>query len=72
MDKLLLISGNDIPFIEVGIVIHQPRLKEIAYITEKTFWTGYEVLKFDKNTLNIEEKELENISNFQMLITLLS
>lgn len=72
MDKLLLISGNDIPFIEGGIVVHQPRLKEIAYITEKTFWTGYEVLKFDKNTLNIEEKELENISNFQMLITLLS
>ena len=38
MDELLLLSGNDIPFLEVGLTLHQPRLKEIAYITEYNFW----------------------------------
>lgn len=32
LDELLLLSGNDIPFIEAQITIHQPTLKEIAYI----------------------------------------
>jgi len=34
MDELLLLSGNDISFPEAQLTIHQPRLKEIAYITE--------------------------------------
>lgn len=37
VDELLLISGNDIPFLQGQVIIHQPSLKEIAYITEKTF-----------------------------------
>jgi len=34
MDELLLLSGNDLPFPEARLTVHQPRLKEIAYITE--------------------------------------
>jgi hypothetical protein len=34
IDELLLISGNDIPFLTAQISVHQPKLKEIAYITE--------------------------------------
>ena len=51
MDELLLLSGNDIPFLEAGLTIHQPRLKEIAYITESRFWPACELLKFDKASL---------------------
>jgi len=32
IDTLLLLSGNDVPFIKAGISIHQPSLKEIAYV----------------------------------------
>ena len=34
-NELLLLSGNDIPFIEAQITIHQPTIKEIAYIGEE-------------------------------------
>lgn len=71
IDDLLLISGNDIPFIQAQIIIHQPTLKEIAYITEEMFWTGYEILKFDKNVLDNSD-ELSQFSNFQLILSLLS
>ena len=51
LDELLLLSGNDIPFPIARLTIHQPRLKEIAYITEERFWPGCEYLKFDKDFL---------------------
>ena len=52
IDELLLLSGNDIPFPIARLSIHQPCLKEIAFITEDRFWRGCELLKFDKNILN--------------------
>ena len=55
IDDLLLISGNDIPFAEARLSIHQPSLKEIAYITEQRFWFGCEILRFDKENLSEEE-----------------
>ena len=32
VDYLLLLSKNDIPFIEAEVVVHQPTIKEIAFI----------------------------------------
>jgi hypothetical protein len=40
IDGLLLISGNDIPFPEARLSVHQPTLKEISYINEASFWMG--------------------------------
>lgn len=72
IDELLLISGNDIPFIEAEISVHQPTLKEIAYITEKRFWTGYQVLKFSKDSLlNKELLEDQQLSNFKLIMLML-
>ena len=51
IDELLLLSGNDLPFPEGQITIHQPRLTEIAYITEQKFWPACELLKFNKEFL---------------------
>ena len=69
MDELLLLSGNDIPFLEAGLTIHQPRLKEIAYITEQNFWHGCEILKFNKEfLLNQDKLDLSNISNFNIIM----
>lgn len=71
MDELLLLSGNDIPFPEARLIIHQPRLKEIAYITEQRFWPGCELLKFNKEILPDEDKVgLSNMSNFNIIMTM--
>ena len=39
-NELLLLSNNDIPFVEAQINIHQPRIKEIAMIGEESFFSG--------------------------------
>ena len=71
MDELLLLSGNDISFPEAQLTIHQPRLKEIAYITEQRFWPACELLKFNKEILSDEDKiGLSNMSNFNIIMTM--
>ena len=71
-NDLLLLSGNDIPFIEAQITIHQPTIKEIAYIGEEIFFTGCELINFSKNILPEEDKvNLENKTNFDILIAIL-
>ena len=71
-NELLLLSGNDIPFIEAQITIHQPTIKEIAYIGEEVFFTGCELINFSKNLLQEKDKViLENKTNFDILIAIL-
>lgn len=72
INDLLLLSGNDIPFIEAQIVIHQPTIKEIAYLGEEVFFSGCELLNFSKNLLSPEDKNsLEDKTNFDILIAIL-
>ena len=72
IDELSLELGIDIPFLEAGITIHQPRLKEIAYITEHRFWLGCQLLKFDKENLTEQDKNsLSNWSNFNILMSMI-
>lgn len=72
LDELLLLSGNDIPFPIARLTIHQPRLKEIAYITEERFWPGCEYLKFDKDFLEDQDKiGLSNRSNFNIIMSII-
>ena len=52
LDRLLLLSGNDIPFSIARLTIHPPTIKEIAYITETRFWHGCEILNFNKEILS--------------------
>ena len=71
-NELLLLSGNDIPFIEAQVTIHQPTIKEIAYIGEEAFFTGCELINFSKNILPEQDKvNLENKTNFDILIAIL-
>ena len=72
LTDLLLLSGNDLPFIEAQIIIHQPSIKEIALIGEEAFFTGCEMLKFSKNILSEEDKShLGDQTNFDILIAIL-
>ena len=72
IDELLLISGNDIPFPEARLTVHQPTLKEIAFINQASFWMGCQLLKFDKNIFQKKEKQkLEPFSNLALLLTMI-
>ena len=72
MDDLLFLSGNDIPFIEAQITIHQPQIKDIALIGEESFFTGCEMLNFSKDNLSEEDKDnLKDRTNFDILIAIL-
>jgi hypothetical protein len=71
-NDLLFLSGNDIPFIEAQVIIHQPTLKEIAYIGERDFFIGCGFLDFSKNLLNEKDKiNLENYSDFDILMSIM-
>ena len=71
-NELLYLSGNDIPFAEARLVIHQPTIKEIAYLGEETFYTGCEFLKFSKDILEDQDKvNLEKYSDFEILMSIM-
>lgn len=69
---LLLLSGNDIPFPEAQISIHQPTLKEIAYIGEEAFFVGCGFLDFSKNLLSDQDKvRLSNYNDFDIFMSII-
>lgn len=69
LSDLLLLSGNDIPFPEAQLSIHQPTLKEIAYIGEEKFFLGCELLNFTKKSLMSKDRvNLENQTDFDIII----
>ena len=72
-NELLLLSGNDIPFVEGQVTIHQPTLGEIAYIGEEAFFTGCELLKFSKEILTNEDKlSLQQYDDFYILMSMMN
>jgi hypothetical protein len=72
LNDLLLLSGNDIPFEEAQLTIHQPTVKEIAYVGEETFYTGCEFLNFSKDNLEQEDRTiLEHLTNFDVLMSII-
>ncbi len=72
LDKLLLLSGNDIPFPEARVSIHHPTIKEIAWVGEENFFEGYQTLNISKNLLpEVDKVDLEKLTNFDILIAIL-
>ena len=72
ISDLLLLSGNDIPFPGAKISIHQPTLKEIAFLGEEEFFIGCGFLDFSKELLNIKDKsKLEDVHDFDIFMTVI-
>lgn len=73
MSNLLgLLAGNDIPFQQAQLIIHQPKIKEIAYIGEDNFYAGCQLLTFSKDKLDNQDKiHLEQLSDFKILMTII-
>lgn len=71
-NRLLLLSGNDIPFEQAKLIIHQPKIYEIAYLGENIFFSGCEFLNFSKQNLNQKDKNrLQDYTNFEILMTMI-
>ena len=69
--RLALMCGSDIPIPECQIVLHQPRLKEIALIGETDFFTGVQTLGVNKNMIDQGETLLVNTNNFQIFMMIM-
>lgn len=73
LNRLLLNSGNDIPFEEANLIFHPPTIKEIGYIGETNLWHGVEFLNFSKNILEEKDKsDLTSISDFEILMSIVN
>jgi hypothetical protein len=73
VDPLRLITGTDIPLIDIGITIHQPKIREISLIGEEQFFIGCELINFSKEQLVSEDKKsLEQFTDFDILLTMIN
>ena len=70
--RLALMCGTDIPVPECQLVIHQPKISEIAYIGEADFFTGIQCLCLNKSMFVKDESLLANTNNFQIFMTIMS
>ena len=70
--RLSLMCGIDIPIPELQLTLHQPRIKEIAYLGEKDFFIGVQCLNINKNVFVQDKTLLQNSSNFQIFMTIMS
>ncbi len=71
-NRLSLICGTDYPVPECQLVIHQPRIKEIAYVGEADFFSGIQCLCLNKSMFVKDESLLRDTNNFQIFMTIMS
>ena len=84
IDSLTLISGIDVPIPEIGVNIHQPTIREIAYIGEKSFyeaaqtiwlilffqWKKKDFINGLENITQEDKTALSLMSNFEIFLKL--
>lgn len=70
--RLALMCGTDYPVPECQLIIHQPRIKEIALIGELDFFTGIQCVCLNKSMFVKDESLLGNTTNFQIFMTIMS
>ena len=69
--RLALTCGTDYPVPECQLIIHQPRINEIALIGESDFFSGIQCLCLNKTMFVKDESLLENTNNFQIFMTII-
>lgn len=73
---LKLMTGVDIPILEIQTVVHQPTIKEISYMGEIEFFSSVQTFCFDKDSLILSNPEgnfgLNAMNNFQIFMTLIT
>lgn len=69
--RLGLMCGIDLPIPECKVIIHQPKIKEIAHLGEKEFFIGVQTLCLDKKFMISDKTLLETTNNFQIFMTIM-
>ena len=64
--------GTDIPVPEIQASIHQPRLKEIAFMGEREFFLAVQCLEVQKTMLSQDKNLLSQVSNFQIFMMVMN
>ena len=75
MDKdirLALMTGIDIPIPECQIIVHQPRIEEIAFLGDTHFFTGTQTLCLYKSMFVQGNVDLEDVKNFQIFMMVMT
>ena len=76
MNNLALIAGIDIPIPELQMSIHQPTIREIAYMGEEAYFGAVQTICFDKRLLMASSEQgkadLSNFNNFQVFMTIIN
>ena len=71
--KLALELGSDIPIPECQLVLHQPTMKEIAFMGEHEFFVGVQTLTLHKSMFMDKDKGVpESITNYQIYMTIVN
>ena len=70
--RLALMAGTDIPVPECQAILHQPTIKEIAFIGNEDFFIGVQTLCLYKSMFVEDKKVLEEINNFQIFMTVMN
>lgn len=70
-NRLALMCGIDFPIPECQLIIHQPKIEEIALIGEKDFFSGVQTLCLNKSMF-ADETVLKTTNNFQVFMTIIS
>ena len=72
INKLLLNSGQPIPFEAAQLIITPPKVKTIAFIGEETFYSGCTLLAYGKNLIKTEDNSVINaLSDFEIIMSVL-
>lgn len=67
-----LIAGIDIPIPECQVILHQPKVKDIAFLGDTEFFTGIQTLALHKSMfVQLDKPALDNITNFQIFMTVI-
>ena len=70
--RLAMMCGSDIPVPQCQLIVHQPKIKEIALIGEQDFFVGAQTLCLNKNMFVEGKEDLANTSNFQIFMMIMS
>lgn len=71
--RLAMMCGTDLPVPECQLVIHQPKIKEIALLGEQDFFIGAQCLTLNKSMFITEGKDvLSDINNFQIFMMVMN
>lgn len=70
--RLAMMCGTDIPVPQCQLVVHQPKIKEIALIGEQDFFIGAQTLCLNKSMFVKGKEDLANTSNFQIFMMIMS